>query len=294
MLPSDSLSQLIRHVQGVEQKTLIDEERSRIARDIHDGALQQIVHVMHKLEYIQQTCEKEPQMALRELAHVYTTLEGSLKDLRRSISSHLPLQLEELGFAAALQALVDEYALNEPRSVIDCDTNDANVLPSLLEVPVFRFIQEALNNVRKHAQAAHVAVRISALSGLLLVEVSDDGSGFLPKQSNRKAREAHHVGLRVMRERIEQAGGNVEVRSKLGEGTTLKARFPLMTPIAMLTKREREVLRLLVQGLTNRAIADTLSVSTETVKSHVHNIMQKMHVKDRTQAAVIATKQHWL
>lgn len=294
MVSSDSPLQFISQVQSVEQKTLIDEERRRIARDIHDGVVQQIVHVMHKLEYIQHIFEKEPQAAFREIAQVYSILAESLKDLRRSISSLLPVRLEELGFAAALQAIVADYAINEPGAVIHCDTHDASVLPSLLEVPIFRFIQEALNNVRKHAQASHVAIHIAALSGLLLVEISDNGAGFLPKPSHRQANSAHHIGLRSMRERIEQAGGNLEVRSKLGEGTTLKARFPLTTPAAMLTKRERDVLRLLVQGLTNRAIAATLFISTETVKSHVHNIMQKMHVMDRTQAAVIATKQHWL
>jgi len=111
-------------------------------------------------------------------------------------------------------------------------------------------------------------------------------------------RDAHFpvpkVGLRAMQERIEQAGGTLEIRGVAGEGTTLKARFPLGPSSTVLTEREREVLRLLVEGFTNRAIAEALSVSVETVKSHVHNVMQKMHVKDRTQAAVVATKQHWL
>lgn len=62
----------------------------------------------------------------------------------------------------------------------------------------------------------------------------------------------------------------------------------------VLTRREREVLRLMVEGLTNRAIAENLSVSSETVKSHVQHIFCKLQVKDRTQAAVLATKQRWL
>ena len=74
----------------------------------------------------------------------------------------------------------------------------------------------------------------------------------------------------------------------------LKVRFPLLPSSVTLTNREREVLELLVEGLTNRAISERLSVSLETVKSHVHHIVQKMHVKDRTQAAVIATRQQWL
>ena len=78
--------------------------------------------------------------------------------------------------------------------------------------------------------------------------------------------------------------------------TVLSAAQPrhLATHPAALTNREREVLRLMAEGLTNRAIAEKLSVSTETIKSHVHHIMQKMHVNDRTQAAVLAARQQWL
>jgi DNA-binding NarL/FixJ family response regulator len=103
-----------------------------------------------------------------------------------------------------------------------------------------------------------------------------------------------HMGLQTMEERIRQIGGVLEIHSAPGAGTTLKARFPLTQSSAILTEREREVLRLMVEGLTNRAISERLSISLETVKSHVHHIMQKMHVKDRTQAAVVATRQHWL
>ena len=97
-----------------------------------------------------------------------------------------------------------------------------------------------------------------------------------------------------MQERMEQAGGTLEIASKPGAGTIFKARFPLAPSPLALTDREREVLRLLASGATNRAIADTLSVSIETVKSHVHHIMQKLQVKDRTQAAVLAARKQWV
>ncbi len=97
-----------------------------------------------------------------------------------------------------------------------------------------------------------------------------------------------------MRERIQEAGGNLEIESNLDKGTSIKARFTLVNSAQFLTAREHEVLRLIIAGLTNRAIAQKLSISLETVKSHVHHIMQKMQVKDRTQAAVLATRQGWL
>ena len=271
-------------------KAAIDQERTRIARDIHDGAAQNIVHAIHKLEFIQRVLEKQPEAALREIRRTSDILKESLHDLRYGISSLIPVQLEELGFDAALQNLLDEHNTLK----IDYERDDFTRLPLSLEVPIFRFIQEALNNVLKHAHASHVIIRIRVLVGLLLVEVSDNGKGFDVEEAMGTGRSLYHIGLRVMRERVQEAGGKWEISSKPGAGTTVKARFLLATPSLVLTQREREVLRLLAEGLTNRAIAEELSVSTETIKSHVHHIMQKMQVNDRTQAAVIATRQQWL
>jgi DNA-binding NarL/FixJ family response regulator len=128
--------------------------------------------------------------------------------------------------------------------------------------------------------------------------VSDDGVGFniehMPEHHPANNGTSTHFGLRAMQERVEQAGGALDITSKLKSGTTIKARFPLTLSPLTLTNREHEVLRLLVDGATNRAIAGTLSVSIETVKSHVHHIMQKLQVKDRTQAAVLATRKQWV
>jgi len=274
-----------------EQRTLIEQERRRIAREIHDGAAQQIAHAMYILEYIQRTFEKEPQAALREIARVYEILEESLQDLRRGIDSLTPPQLERQDLDAALQELFRGY---EPELEVRYDMKYVGMLPSSLEVPIFRFIQEALSNVYKHAQASHVAIRIRELSEVLVVQVSDDGKGFLPEQQTKGVGSEQHHGLCSMRERIEQASGTLDIHSRPAGGTVVKARFPLTTPVAILTRREREVLALLIDGSTNSEIAKKLSVSVETVKSHVRHIMQKMHVQDRTQAAVKATRQHWL
>ncbi len=296
-LVSDDDAEIVRLLSKIdeqrveEQKALIVQERRRIAREIHDGVAQQIAHAMYKLEFIQRTFEQQPQVAMRDIARVYDILEGSLQDLRHGIASLIPPQLEGQDFDEALRELFKSY---EPELAIRYDSNYSDLLPGALNVPIFRFIQEALNNVCKHAQAGHVVVRIRTLSGVLLVQVSDDGKGFLPKRLTRTVGAEQHIGLSSMRERIEQAGGTLAIHSKPAGGTVLKARFPLATPVAILTRREREVLNLLVEGSTNRMIARKLSVSVETIKSHVRHIMQKMHVQDRTQAAVTATRQHWL
>ena len=298
ILPQSTTVEQLTQFYEMQLQKAIDEERSRIARDIHDGAAQHIAHVLHKLEFIQRIWEKQPDLALQEIERTMAILQEGLHGLRHDIASLVPFQLEEQGFAAALQSLFEEYRQSDPALSITYEGIDTQSLPFTLEAPVFRIIQEALHNIRKHAQASHVEIRIHILAGLLLVEVSDNGTGFdktkFPNASQTRTGTMQHMGLYSMRKRVQQACGKWEIMSKPGRGTTIKAQFPLTKPTAVLTNREREVLRLLVEGLTNREIATRLFVSIETVKSHVHHIMQKMHVNDRTSLAVKATQQGWL
>jgi DNA-binding NarL/FixJ family response regulator len=98
-----------------------------------------------------------------------------------------------------------------------------------------------------------------------------------------------------MQERIKEAGGRWQIQSQPGEGTTITASFPIITPMTIdITQREKEVLRLIVEGLSNREIAQRLAISTDTVKTHIHHIMQKLQVKDRIQAAIVASTHRWL
>ena len=284
------------HSEGTQ--AAIDRERSRIAHDIHDGAAQGIAYAIHSLEFAQRILEKQPQEAQREIQRAREALLESLNDLRHDISALLPAPLEQANFARAALALLDNFSIQEPTITLHHKGIHIKHLPPSLEAVLYRFLQEALNNVRKHARASHVSVQIQSLPGLLVAQVSDDGVGFIleriPGGHPANNGSSTHFGLRAMQDRVEQAGGVLEITSKLNAGTTIKARFPLaLSPLA-LTNREREVLRLLVDGATNRAIAGTLSVSIETVKSHVHHIMQKLQVKDRTQAAVLATRKQWV
>ena len=290
-----------------ELQAAVERERTRIARDIHDGAAQQIAYVLHKLEFTHRILEKQAQWphllqtAMLEIERASSILEAGLTDLRHGIESLLPVQLEAQDFATALHSLLDEHMINDAGLEITCAIDDPDALPASLEAPIFRFIREALTNVRKHAHATQVAIHLKAVANALVVEVSDNGIGFqaeaVPAQrvlSTASDEETHHLGLHTMRERIQEAGGSIEIQSHIDSGTIVSAHFPLTTSMQLLTSREYEILRLIIEGLTNRDIAHKLSISQETVKSHIHHIMQKMQVKDRTQAAVQATRQGWI
>jgi DNA-binding NarL/FixJ family response regulator len=98
----------------------------------------------------------------------------------------------------------------------------------------------------------------------------------------------------MMRERVQEVGGSWDIQSGAQGGTIVKAQFPLATLPDVLTNRERDILRLIVAGMTNRAIARQLAISNDTVRSHIRHIILKMRVRDRTQAAVVATRRGWL
>ena len=188
--------------------------------------------------------------------------------------------------------MLDEYRRTEPTLQIVYEGEAIALLPPSLEAPTYRFIQEALHNIRKHAQATRATVRIRVLAGLLLIEVSDNGRGFdLGQVMNRQATgTGYSFGLRTMRNRIQQAGGSWEIQSKQGVGTTVKARFRLATHPAALTNREREVLRLVADGLPTKQISISLSITERTVKFHVNSILRKLGADNRAQAVALAAQ----
>ncbi len=280
----------------------INQERNRIARGLHDGITQQITHVLHKLEYIQRLLETNcPQFVLSELQHVQSTLNGGLHELRNTTSALLSARVEKGALVKAIRQTINEYKSSHPEIELVLKItglDESQHLPPKLEIPTFQCIQEALTNVWKHAQATSIHVRLHRSAGWLVVEVSDNGIGFQTEQvfiaSEHHDRDEQHFGLAIMRERIKEVGGYWELQSKPGKGTTVRARFPLANPNNELTKREYEILHLVSEGLTNREIARRLEVSIDTVKMHIHRIIQKLGVKDRVQAVAVGYRNGWL
>lgn len=286
------------------------EERNRLARDIHDGPAQQLTLALLKLEYVQRRVLKSPEHAesafwqalSMDLGGVYTILRDCVEDLRHTITSELPMQLARQSFVIALRSLIEEFREHHPELEVMLNDHHASVehISQEIEIIVFRFVQEALNNVVKHARASQAIIDLLIQSDFLQVQVHDDGVGFEPGESAEvvqvapelmgRSEKGAHLGLKAMRERVASVGGLLEIQSAPGKGTTVLARLPLSTLLLELTEREREVVRLMSEGLTNRAIASRLMISIETVKTHIHHIMQKLQARDRTQAVALAMK----
>jgi PAS domain S-box-containing protein len=198
-----------------------EQERRQVAGDIHDDAIQAMVAVTLQLQVLGGRLRDSGSDDLLE--RLKATATESVGRLRQLVFELHPPLLDEVGLAAA----IDQYARRTGELAgfgVQVSDETAGELPVELRVVAYRIVQEALANVRVHAQAGRVAIRLEEIDGGVLVRVSDDGVGFLPGLAER--RPAGHLGLISMREQADMTGGWCRVASAPGMGTTVELWLP--------------------------------------------------------------------
>jgi len=210
------------------QYKAIEAERIRIARELHDGPIQIMAHIGHKLEFVQCLLAKQAvESAQSELRQLHLIVETCLHTLRNDVLSLMTTQISPQDIGTVLQNLLDEYQESTPTIKLTATFDELYHLPAYVTYPLFRFVQEALHNVRKHAHATEVVLHIHLNTTSLLAEVCDNGIGL--KAGTQQGREdGQHMGMRIMRERVQEVGGTVVFESKPGKGTCVRATFPLV------------------------------------------------------------------
>ncbi len=202
------------------------QERERLSRELHDGVAQLVADLLLRLDTIKELVAAGRQReAEAELERLHGVADEIYADIGESIAG-LRTNVTERGLVRALQDYVDQFE-ERYRIHVTLRTDDAaERLSPLAALQLFRLIQEALTNVRKHAAAREVTVTLMSDGlGHLKVVIADDGRGFTPgSQRNAKARP---LGLTSMRERVEALGGTFEVHSQPGSGTQVIATVPL-------------------------------------------------------------------
>ncbi|MCI0345957.1 MAG: sensor histidine kinase, partial [Chloroflexi bacterium] len=199
-------------------------ERSRLAREVHDGPAQALANAIFQLEVVQRLLDRDEGLARAELAQLRDKLNRELRGVRAYLSQLRPPLLADVGLSGAIGEAADQVAtaLDIPVNVELDDGVDT--LPETVEIVTLRVIQEALQNARKHGQPRTVRVRMARDVSGWVVEVRDDGRGFDtddPPVSGRR-----HFGLQFMRERAELIGARFEVRSSPNLGTAVRMTIP--------------------------------------------------------------------
>jgi two-component system sensor histidine kinase DegS len=199
-----------------------EEERRRLARDIHDGPAQSIANLVFRVELTQKLIDKDLDKARQELEELKNLIRMSMQDVRKIIYNLRPMSLDDLGLVPTLKRYIDNF-VDQAGIIIDFKvTGTRKRLSGTYEVTIFRLIQEALNNIFKHAQASSGKVRLEYGSDSINILVSDDGIGF----DNREIDEEKY-GLISMKERCNLLGGSINIESEVNKGTIIKVRLPI-------------------------------------------------------------------
>lgn len=202
-------------------------ERARLARELHDGPVQELIALGQRAEMAQRLVERgETERAGALLEKMRHTELEAVEELRRLIGALRPIYLEDLGFLPALEMLVQQAAKRTTARVRLERGGTAHRLAPEVELAAYRVAQEALNNAVQHAHAQNIVVRVRcALEGLSL-SVTDDGVGFTLPERPDLLTQAGHFGLVGMRERVTRLGGAFQVHTAPGEGTQVTVRLP--------------------------------------------------------------------
>ncbi len=200
-----------------------EEERARIARELHDDISQRLARLELLIAGIRDDIGPEASVIKGDLAHLSDEIGELSKDVRNLSHRLHPSMLDELGLAVALRALVEGFASSWPHSVTFEMHNVPEAIPAEASYALYRIAQEGLRNVQKHAPGAAVSVALSAASGELQLTIADNGPGF--DQSGRPTERG--LGLLSMHERALLAGGRFTIDSRPGTGTRIIVRAPL-------------------------------------------------------------------
>ena len=193
-------------------------ERERLAAEIHDTLAQGFTSVLMLLQAVESEVDRDPAEGRRHLELAQRTARENLAEARTLVAALGPAGLEDTSLVEALRRLVDDVAATLGITATFDVTGEPGPLPAGIEVVLLRATQEALANVRKHAGATRVAVRL-AYGAETRLEITDNGRGFEPAQMNG-------FGLRGMRARVEQVGGALETASAPEAGTTTRVMLP--------------------------------------------------------------------
>ena len=203
--------------------TAQEAERSRLARELHDEIVQQLIALGHSVDRVQRLLGRDPAQATERLQTMRASITALVDELRAIIGDLRPPALEELGLLPAVELLLERSGEGGPEVTLVVQGDERRLAPQS-ELALFRIVQEAWSNIRRHAKARQADFTFVYNDDGLYVTISDDGVGFVPLSDTQAP--GGHWGLRGMRERAELTGGTLTVSSQPAQGTRIHLCIP--------------------------------------------------------------------
>lgn len=233
---SGDLNQVTRILESAKNRQLIglkiilaqEEERKRIAREIHDGPAQSLANLVLRTEIAERMLNKQEfQMVKHELVDLKGQVRSGLEEIRKIIFNLRPMALDDLGLVPTLRKYVQDFE-EKTRIHSTFETIGKEIrLPSAMEAGIYRLVQEAFTNVMKHAHASHVSLKLQYQAQMVKISIQDNGAGFNPKFVEARSKNSSHFGLIGMKERVELLEGRMDIESNIGSGTLITIHIPI-------------------------------------------------------------------
>ena len=207
--------------------TAQEDERKRVARELHDELGQALAGLSFQVKILENSIESDGQNTLEQLSQIRSLIAQTTERMYDLIMALRPSSLDDLGLVAALNAHADRLL---PGGAISFELEARGMskrLPPNLETALYRIFQEALSNIMRHANAKKIHVKLVRNSSAFEGEIKDDGKGFIPEEVHMDGNSSRGLGLLGMQERVTQLGGQLEIISKPGIGTSIHIRIPL-------------------------------------------------------------------
>ena len=211
-----------------------ENERKRIATDLHDGVGQSLTIIKLSLaEALRQLASGAVEEASESLQHLRHSVHGVLEEVRHVAMDLRPPMLDDLGLLPTLSWFFREFAAAVPDMSVEKDfCVEESRIPDELKITIFRLVQEATGNIAKYAHADRMRVQLRLDGDVLHFSIEDNGDGFDPAEVTMRSGSDHGLGLSSMRERATLSGGVYAIDSSIGKGTRIRVSWPLASPEA--------------------------------------------------------------
>ena len=202
---------------------LLEKDRQRIAGELHDTSLQNLAHLVHKIELSSLYIDQDILKAKLELSVVNKILKETIGEIRNTIFDLRPMTFDDLGLKAAIERLLScvnenkKYIIEQKIEDVSCETSD------LILLSIYRVVQECMNNIQKHSLAQNIWIKCRQKENRYIIDIRDNGKGFDVAEIPANK----HFGLSLMQERVELLKGRMTLSSEINKGTKIHVEIPL-------------------------------------------------------------------
>jgi len=223
---------------GIKVLEAQEDERRRIARDIHDGPAQHMANAVMKVDICDMIIKKDLEEGLKELASLKESVKVALKEVRNIIFDLRPMSLDDLGLNQTIQEMIKSIIKDSHMDIKLRLKPVQEEIESIIQVAVYRIIQEVFNNIKKHSKAKNAEVKLDFGTKYLMLIISDDGVGFNVEETLKQVKtKASSYGLIGIFDRVNQLQGTIEIKSTQGTGTAYTVKLPINREVIRDEKR---------------------------------------------------------